>query len=47
MNSREERIWQHCLNEALREIQCLSEGIAYQWQPYEDGLRLLGVRWKR
>ena len=34
--SLEERIWQHCLNEALREIQCLSEGRVYEWQPFED-----------
>lgn len=42
MNSREERIWQHCLNEALREIQCLSEGIAYQWQPCQVPTRKRG-----
>lgn len=33
--SHEECIWRHCVQEAKREIDCLSIGTVYHWQPYE------------
>ena len=30
----EERIWQHCLEEANREVESWFTGKAYRWRPY-------------
>lgn len=32
----EQRIWRHCEQEALREIECLVRGEVYVYQPYQE-----------